>query len=146
MEQFTTFQISKALGIKYGRLREWLDRGYIVPSIQKADRRGVRSLFSREDIYLIKLLSHLVDMGFSREAAAQMYPANPNPALREEILSCLYVVCYRGKNDVLTVFWPKPEITINLLGKTMTGEKASFDDVYIVNVKKIKEDVDRSLP
>jgi DNA-binding transcriptional MerR regulator len=69
-EVFTTFQIAKKLNIKYGRLREWLDRGYVTPSIQKADGQGSKNLFSRFDVYMIKLFIYLKERGISRENVA----------------------------------------------------------------------------
>lgn len=71
MEQkiYTTFAVAKVINIKYGRLREWLDRGYIEP-FQKADGQGSKALFSRWDLYILQLFIHVQGLGFSRDEAA----------------------------------------------------------------------------
>lgn len=69
-EWFTTFEITKILGLKIDRQKDWLTRGFIEPSIQKATGQGSKNIFSLEDLYLIALFQHLVHKGFSRKAAA----------------------------------------------------------------------------
>lgn len=66
---YTTTDVGK-LGIKLGRLKEWVALGYIEPSIQKAAGAGTKSLFSLWDMYRIKLFEYLTDRGFKREEAA----------------------------------------------------------------------------
>jgi hypothetical protein len=61
-EFFSTFQAIKVLGIQYGRLREWVGRGYINPTV-KADGQGTRSLFSRYDLYVLKLFYAIARAG-----------------------------------------------------------------------------------
>jgi hypothetical protein len=68
--KFTTFDIREKLGLKIDRLKDWMQRGYIEPSIQRADGIGTKNIFSLFDLYLIKLFHHLVsERGFSRENA-----------------------------------------------------------------------------
>lgn len=69
---FTTFDVAKIVGIKRTRLQEWLDRGYIKPSIQKARGQGTKALFSKEDLYAIKLFGELLKKGFTRNRAASI--------------------------------------------------------------------------
>lgn len=69
-KSFTTFDASRILGIKYQRLREWIGRGQVKPSIVKAEGIGTKTLFSRRDLYLIALFRLLVEKGFSRDDAS----------------------------------------------------------------------------
>jgi hypothetical protein len=69
-EPFTTFDISKILDLKIDLQKDWRKRDYIEPSIQKATGQGTKNLFSIEDIYLIALFQHLIELGFAREVAA----------------------------------------------------------------------------
>jgi len=67
---FTTFDIKEKLGLKIDRLKDWMQRGYIEPSIQKAEGMGTKNIFSLFDLYLIKLFHHLVSVrGISRKNA-----------------------------------------------------------------------------
>ena len=69
---YTTFFIKEKLGIKVDRLKDWMKRGYIIPSIKEADGTGTKNIFSLDDLYLIKLFEYLADKkGFSRSDAEQ---------------------------------------------------------------------------
>ena len=78
--KITTFKISKKLNIKYGRLREWIDRGYIKPSTP-ATGQGSKSEFTLFDVYMVELFSHLLSRGFSREISSKCINSN----LRENV-------------------------------------------------------------
>ncbi len=69
---FTTFDIVKILGIERNLLAQWLMRGYISPSVQRAQGPGTKNLFSRNDLYNIRLFQQLVDTGIRRDEA-KMY-------------------------------------------------------------------------
>lgn len=43
-----------------------------MPSVQKATGRGTKHLFSRFDLYMIKLFDHLMSLGVQREEAAAL--------------------------------------------------------------------------
>jgi hypothetical protein len=70
-DQYSTLQIAKLLGIERERLRVWVDKGYIEPSIQKAKGQGTKSLFARLDIYAVALFRMLVEKGFTRDFASK---------------------------------------------------------------------------
>ena len=148
-EVFTTFHISKKLGIKYGRLREWIDRGFIKPSIQKAGGQGSKSLFDRVDVYLIKLFSYLVERGFSRKEAARRIWVIELTGIREELLSSTtYVVCYMQddlRDSMSTHFIPDEKVTISLFGERADGKKGAFDNALVINFKKMRDEVDKAL-
>jgi len=65
--EFTTFDIIKKFGLKRERLKDWMERGYIEPSVQKARGVGTKNLFNTWDLYMIKLFQHLTSRGFPRE-------------------------------------------------------------------------------
>lgn len=68
--EFSTFQICKEFGIDRSALRAWLDYGYIVPSISKAQGRGTRNKFSLKDAGKIFAFSKLRQLGFSRKLSS----------------------------------------------------------------------------
>jgi DNA-binding transcriptional MerR regulator len=70
-DQYSTTEICKALDIKYGRLREWVDRGYVTPS-QRAEGSGDRTFFSKYGVYIVALFKHLIEVeGFDRQVAGE---------------------------------------------------------------------------
>ena len=68
--EFSTLDVVKALDIPRERLREWMNKGYIEPSIQQAKGQGTKALFSRRDVYGIALFRRLLESGFTRDKAA----------------------------------------------------------------------------
>ena len=67
---FTTFEAAKILKVKYGRLREWIDREYILCS-QRAEGQGGKTLFDRYNLYIMGLFVYLLEKGFNREEASE---------------------------------------------------------------------------
>ena len=61
-----------ALGIDAGLINSWITEGYIEPSVQKAADKGGENVFSRFDLYAIKLFEFLVARNISEEKAALM--------------------------------------------------------------------------
>ena len=71
-EQFSTFDVVKITGINRETLQDWIERRLIIPSIKRANGVGTKSLFSREDLYRIKLFYELINTyGMKRQYAAK---------------------------------------------------------------------------
>ncbi len=71
MDLLSTFDVERILDIKRTRLQEWMDRGFIKPS-QQSQGKGTKALFSREDLYAIKLFEELLKRGFNRDNASKL--------------------------------------------------------------------------
>ena len=71
MDTFTTFQIMKILGLPRERLKDWMDKGYVIPSIRKADGVGTKNIFDLVDVYGIALFMHFLSQGLIRTFAAE---------------------------------------------------------------------------
>jgi DNA-binding transcriptional MerR regulator len=69
-DQFSTLDIVKAFKIPRERLREWVNRGFVHPTIPSKGL-GTKAIFSRSDIYLIILFQRLLSLGLKRAEAAQ---------------------------------------------------------------------------
>ncbi|MCB2141197.1 hypothetical protein KQH27_00650 [bacterium] len=73
MDSFSTFDLCKQINIPRERLREWINRGYVRPSIQRAQGVGTKSLFSRIDAFSVILFKYLIEkLRVYRETAAQL--------------------------------------------------------------------------
>jgi hypothetical protein len=70
--KFTTPEIEQALGIPRARLKEWIAKGHIVPSVQKASGRGTKHIFSIDDLCLISLYNDLLEHGVKRALAGDV--------------------------------------------------------------------------
>jgi hypothetical protein len=67
--EFSTLDIGKALKIPRERLREWIDRGFVLPSVS-ASGQGTKAIFTLRDVYSIALFECLIDYGFNRATAS----------------------------------------------------------------------------
>lgn len=141
-QEFTTFDIAKILGIKRNCIQPWIDGSFIVPSIQKSTRRGTKNIFSREDLYRIRLFQQLLDSGISR-GEASIYAKginfrNVGPGKND----FKYEVYYRRKmkegkdSGIFTDMNLEKEEP-----KIILGDKYSY--AFVVNLLLIKEEVDK---
>lgn len=70
---YSTFAIQRMFDIKRITFHEWINRGYITPSIQAANGRGTKNLFNRLDLYRIALFRHLIEtVKLPRSLAAEI--------------------------------------------------------------------------
>jgi hypothetical protein len=69
LDQFTTFDIAKILGIKRSSLQQWIDFRFVEPSIARAEGRGTKNLFSAEDVFRIAVFRELYSAGLSQKYA-----------------------------------------------------------------------------
>jgi hypothetical protein len=70
--EYSTFDIAKILEVKRSSLQQWMDHGFISPSIIKAEGRGTKSIFSIEDLYKIEIFRALYSSGLSQKYASQI--------------------------------------------------------------------------
>lgn len=73
--------ITALLGIKMSSLQPWLDRGYVSPSVERAQGPGTRNIWSREDMFRLAAFKVLLENGFRREEAAALIKDGPDNTL-----------------------------------------------------------------
>ena len=69
MELFSTFDVARIFQIDRTRLQEWIDQGYVRP-YKKARGKGTKALFTREDLYRLRLFYWFLKTGKSRFEAS----------------------------------------------------------------------------
>jgi hypothetical protein len=97
-DSFSTFDVVKALGIPRERLKDWMSKGFVRPSVP-AKGKGTKAIFTRDDVYSVAIFKHLVeDFGMKRSAAAKHlaeYKATGEDMfwviVASRLESCLYV-------------------------------------------------------
>jgi len=137
MESFTTFEIEKKLGIPRNRLQQWIDRGFVTPSIEQASGHGTKNRFSRNDLYRMELFKRLAWYGLSRKEASEYSDIS-----FENVGQSKYLVVKREVPDenaicmigTMEIVSSPPEIDFN--GDVL---------VFVVNLLLIQEKVDRKL-
>jgi DNA-binding transcriptional MerR regulator len=70
--KFYAADIEKICGVKRPRLQTWMERGWIIPSKQKASGHGIKNIFSRNDLFMIKFFKVAVENGLPRKTVAEL--------------------------------------------------------------------------
>ena len=143
--KYSTLDIVKATGIPIERLRDWLNRGYIEPTLPSLGQ-GRKALFSDVDIYAIELFQKLIARGFSRHAASELI--KNFTGIGGVLGATTHTIFIRRKTDGneqidvlhLAGYPPPPHFDIMPI---LTQE--GVEDVYIVNIQDIRDRVDREL-
>jgi hypothetical protein len=154
MEEFLASDIERINNVKRNRLQTWLERGWIVPSIEKASGHGSRNRFSKLDLYGIALFKHLIETArFAREEAAEFlkawaYTNKGKPANWSAMYNIL--IFLRGPNTSFCKFFSMygagsdfshlEQIRYEAMKET---EGINWDSIFIINFGKIKSDVDK---
>ncbi len=73
---FTSFEVARIAQVHNERLRDWVNRGFITPSIRPAGGKGVKALFSFEDLLAVAMFKKLVEIGLPRGYAADFVQTN----------------------------------------------------------------------
>jgi hypothetical protein len=155
-ESFSTFEVCKIVGVKYQRLRTWIDSGFIQPSIRRAEGIGDRTAFSAHDLLVLVIFVELLAEKFSRETANSRAKGAADYiryAQGNDLDKCDYLLF--DKDDPIQTEkgrWQRPPVVI--LNEQWFREKSlfeilgsgghytapeSFSKLTIVNFKKIRD-------
>lgn len=147
MERFSTFDVERILNIRRGRFKEWIDMGYIEPADITVTSVGKKSLFNRQDLYIIKLFDRLLSDGFSREAAgafiSPLYKFDPDHHKNRFLMDK-----YRRPPELLQIDRIGPDAVID--ARYIDNNPIEFDlnllqSKYLVNFRKIRKSVDEAI-
>ena len=182
MKGYSTFQIIRALNIPRERLKDWMEKGFLKPSLQQARGKGTKALFSLLDVYSLALFKHLIEeCHFSRDAASHFssmwldyiynFPYDHGKEISDrEILALLsneLIFISERETDFVypsdkekeekkgerkMIYSPfsfhgKSEDFLKSITNHLTHfvEKNTWEDIHIVNFKRIREKVDAAL-
>lgn len=182
MKGYTTFQIIKALNIPRERLKDWMEKGFVKPSLQQARGKGTKAFFSLLDVYSLALFKHLIEeCHISRDAGCQFsslwlehiynFPYEegkeiPDRAISDLLSNELIFISHREdggtnapdkerqetKDKKKMMYSPfsfhgKSEDLFNAITNHLKPyvEQNRWEDIHIVNFKKIREKVDAAL-
>jgi len=136
-QEFSTFDINKLLDIRRERLREWMNHGFIMPTIP-ADGIGSKAIFSILDIYKIAVFKILIDAGMNRRKASIWVRESPKLGSHREAEKLAYIIVFEGKSGGRWESYIEPgpwnmeqEITKN----------TDWDIGIMINFKRIRNQV-----
>jgi len=165
--EFSTLDIVKALKIERERLRDWMTRGYVKPSVE-AEGQGTRAVFTAHDVYGVALFRRLVESGFSRESAGiivKMFMEKKGSETDRQETSYILIRESIGNDGVVeivlsTIASDSNNHTVDLktghhLPKTLKDLPMYKDDyykddnewriLYVVNFAALRKEVDAAL-
>ena len=96
-EKFSTLDIVKALGIPRERLRDWMNNGFIIPTISSRGQ-GTKAVFTRNDVYLVALFTDFLRKGFKRYNASHLVGRAGLILKNEPSKSLVYLIIFFMKN------------------------------------------------
>ena len=148
---YSTIDISKALGIKRERMREWMIRGFVEPSLPSTGK-GTIAIFTRKDVLCVALFQKLLGLGFNRETASE----HVRKLIESRILNTLsfMALVYTVRNEKPVIdFYTQASETYELKFDQNGGVKLGahyiqlqdWEGVHILNFLKLEDEVDAAL-
>jgi len=146
--KFYSSDITKLLGVKRTTQQQWMDLGYIAPSIQRAEGSGTKNVFSLNDIYRIAIFMRLTEGGFSRDEAAKCikgtmgwaFPRDPKTVRHPDYLGIVRVNEGGEYQVIHSAYLEKSK-----LRDWIQLQDMDFDDIFILNVRKVTDEVDKKV-
>ena len=143
--EFTASQITQITGVKRTRLQQWLEKGYLSPSIQQASGHGTRNIYSIVDVYSIAIFKKIIESGLSRKVVADMLEKSFIDFAADEagVNDIEHIVYIRKGDHTEALAICVPEIKLDLL--STNNLMKNYDDAYIINFRKIKQETDKRI-
>ncbi len=154
-EEYSTLDIVKALKIPRGRLREWVDQKFIIPSVS-ADGQGTRAVFTRVDVYGVALFRQLLKLGFSRTMASHItwdFVSREKAQTRGKARYLVFKIGEKNSEPVILtslILGRNCNINIETLEINEPEElsqepEIEWDSVIIINFQHLQEETDAAL-
>jgi hypothetical protein len=154
--EFSTLDIVKALDIPRERLREWMNRSYIVPTTP-TQGQGKKSVFTRQDVYGVQLFRQLVDFGMERDQARHFVKFY-HDRMKTDNEQLSYMIIRYGKLKPQIKFGSKVQYSASFAndGNKLNLDEGTTDDhkeindeywrtIHVVNLKTLHKETDSAL-
>ena len=142
---FLAAAVTEITEVKRPRLQQWMDLGYIKPSVESATGHGSRNQWSREDLYKIAIFKKIAESGLSRKVAADLIKSI---SIGDHIVKpgfCLWYVRNRGESRIALTLASSRDHTLQDMLEEVGFDHPSFDDCYIVNIDRIVSAIDKKI-
>ena len=151
--EFLAADITQITGIKRTRLQQWLERGFVVPSIQVASGPGTRNIYSRVDLYNIATFKKITESGLPRKVVAEFISLGAVGSKMFDLelseITLIFYVRYGDRTEAHAINGHVINLEHAFAEITPEGTKfypiEDYDDIYVINFKKIKRMVDQKI-
>ena len=148
---YSTLDVVQALNIPRERLRDWMIRGFIKPSLPSTGK-GTISIFTKVDVFGVALFEKLLEKGFKREVAAEYIKIVVSQNLCRVLNFILFKFVIRDGQRVIDVEYQigdgslkveidekgNAKISMGPFEKPITEE---WEDIHILNIGNLFKEV-----
>ena len=133
---YSTLDVSRILGIEKSRVRDWIVKGFIIPSWHIAMARGDKNLLTYDDLCSVYLFQQLRSKGFHRTPIAFI--------IREIAKTGLtYNLKYGFRYMIWNTKHPKEGGKVAIFPKIPNMMIDPSIQMLVVDLLKVKHEVDR---
>lgn len=136
MPTYSTHDAARILGIEKSRVRDWIVKGFIIPSWHKAMARGDKNILTYDDLCYIYLFQQLRSKGFPRTPIAFLIAEIAKTGLTNHLGSNSRYMVWNTK-------YPKEGGKVAILTKIPSAPIDSSMQMLVVDLLKVKNEVDR---
>ena len=148
MITYSILEASRIFGIEKSRVRNWIVKGYIIPSWHKAMARGDKHLLTYDNLCYIYLFQQFRSKGLHRTAIAFIISEIEKTGLSKNLESGLRYVIWNTKNPkeggIVTISLEIPTvITDTLMVEDRRAAPRGSSLMLVIDLLEVKNEVDR---
>jgi hypothetical protein len=148
MVTYSVHEVSRILGIEKSRVRDWIVKGYIIPSWHKAMARGDKNLLTYNNLCYVHLFQQLLSMRIHRSSISFIVNEIGKVGLSENLESNFRYVIWNTKN-------PKEggnisisnQIPTSMIDTFIVGDRRAVSrgsrQMLVIDLLEVKNEVDR---
>lgn len=133
---YSILDVSRILGIEVSRVRDWIVKGFIIPSWHSAMARGDRNLLTYDDLCNVYLFQQLRSKGLHRTPIAFIIREIGKTGLTRNLKSGFRYMIWNTK-------YPKEGGKVIISAKMPNSMIDTSFQVLVVDLLKVKSEVDR---
>jgi len=148
MITYSVHEVSRILGIEKSRVRDWIVKGFIIPSWHKAMARGDKNLLTYNNLCYVYLFQQLLSMRLHRSSIAFIVSEIGKAGLTENLESNFRYVIWNTKNPkeggniAISTQIPTSMIDTLIVGDRRAVSRGSRQ-MLVIDLLEVKNEVDR---
>lgn len=148
MITYSTPDVARILGIEASRVRDWIVKGFIIPSWHKAMARGDKNLLTYDNLCYVYLFQQLLSKGIHRTPIAFIVSEIAKTGLSKNLESDFRYVIWNTKNPkeggIVTI---STEIPTSMIDTLIISDRRAVprgsSQMLVIDLLEVKNEVDR---
>jgi len=147
MISYSVHEASRILGIEKSRVRDWIVKGFIIPSWHKAMARGDKNLLTYDDLCYVYLFQQLLSMRLRRTSISFIISEIGKAGLSDNLKSNFRYVIWdtknpkEGGNIAISTQIPTSMIETLIVGDRRAAPRGSRQ-MLVIDLLEITREVD----